>query len=764
MNSRFTEKAEKVLNGAVASAEELGHTYIGTEHLLLAIANESGTYAAVLLSKYKITGEYLKKSIRDYSGTGTPGMLTSHDTTPRCRKVLEDAYRVAEKYKSEKIATEHLLFAVLDERDSVAGRLISKSDANIVAIKEDLLGYIRLTERENLRKSTDTALNIPYLTKYGRNMTKLAEEGTFDPVIGRNKETERVIRILSRKRKNNPCLLGEAGVGKTAIVEGLAERISKGDVPPSMVNKVIFSVDLSSMVAGAKYRGDFEERIKNIMDEAAKNKSIILFIDEIHSIVGAGSAEGAIDASNIMKPELARGDIQLIGATTLSEYRKYIEKDAALERRFQPIIIEEPSNEDALTILKGIREKYEQHHKAKITDSALNAALILSCRYFPDRFLPDKAIDLLDEACALANIKSDYTMVKPNILHDVLGQNKNDTVTITDKTIIEVTSEILGSDISLDGFSGYYDLETRLKNHIIGQDKAITRLTDAINRSSVGLSSPTKPKGIFLFIGESGVGKTELAKSLATELFGNEESLIRYDMSEFSESNSTSKFIGSAPGYVGFDEANPSLEKIRKHPHSVILFDEIEKAHPDVLSLLLQIFDNGIITDSSGRKINFRNSYIIMTSNAGCESALSNSTIGFVRENENNAIYKKLKQFFKTEFLNRIDEIIEFSVLDNSTLSEIAKKKLEELKDRMLLKGVRLIIDSEVAEFLSKRSAIENLGARPLYRLISSEVESKIADMLLHIEQKEEIAINIKAHDNHLEFNITAPLFLGEAK
>ncbi len=728
MNSKFTEKAEKVLNNAITRAEEFGHTYVGTEHLLLAIAEEEGTYSAVILVKNKITASELKKYIKNYSGTGTPGLLTAQDTTPRLRKVIEFAYKTADKHGSDKIGTEHLLYALLEERDSVAGRLVTKCDVNPTAIKEDILGYIRLTERECKRRDILPELNIPYLTKYGKNMTKLAKEAAFDPVIGRDRETERVIRILSRKRKNNPCLLGEAGVGKTAIAEGLAKRIADGDVPPSIQGKIIFSVDLSSMVAGAKYRGDFEERIKSIMDEAAKNKEIILFIDEIHSIVGAGSAEGAIDASNIMKPELARGDIQLIGATTLAEYRKYIEKDAALERRFQPVYVDEPDKDTTLNILRGIKTRYEEHHKIKIDDSALTSAIELSCRYFPDRHLPDKAIDLLDEACAMANFSSEKLNIIKNTRH-IIRQSELDS-SVTSDTVYDVTREILGTEIKRISAPELSDLESRLKAHVVGQDSAISCLVSAIKRNSMGFSSPTRPRGIFLFVGNSGVGKTELAKSLSIELYGKEDSLIRYDMSEYSESNSISKFIGSAPGYIGYDEGNRTLEQVRKSPNSVILFDEIEKAHPDVLALLLQIFDNGIITDSTGKKINFRNAYIIMTSNVGINEN-SSSAIGFAQENSKSDIYKRLKSYFKTEFVNRIDDIIEFSPLQLSDLVSIANAGINDMIVKMSHLGIKLKFDTNVAEELARRASSQNLGARPLYRLLSSVIESGIAETIM---------------------------------
>ena len=743
MKSRFTEKSENVLKRAVALAEDFGHTYVGTEHLLLSIAGEEGTYSGVILAKHKITSDILKKSIIEYSGLGTKSALSSRDMTPRCKKVIEEAGAVAEKHGSLKIGTEHLLYALLDERDSVAGRLSVKCGANIASIKEDVIGYIRLTQRELLRGEATRELNIPQLTKYGRNMTKLAKEGAFDPLIGRNREIDRIIRILCRKKKNNPCLIGAAGVGKTAIVEGLAARISEGTVPSSIKDRVIVSVDLSAMVAGAKYRGDFEERIKNIMDEAAKNRSVILFIDEIHTIVGAGSAEGAIDASNIMKPELARGDIQLIGATTLAEYRKYIEKDAALERRFQPIIVEEPTKEDALSILRGSRSRYEEHHGIIIDDSALTASLELSCKYFPDRNLPDKAIDLLDEACAMASIGNIYL---PSDTSLPIPLGSSDTGVVTKDTVISVTEEILGYKIGYAARS-LHDIEQNLKSRIIGQENAIEALVRAVKRSGTGLNGNDRPLGIFMFIGSSGVGKTELARALAEEMYGKEDSLVRYDMSEYSEPHSTSKLIGSAPGYVGYDDGTPAFEQIRRRSNSVILFDEIEKAHPDVHSLLLQIFDNGIITDSTGKKISFKNSYIIMTSNAMSTSGYESRAIGFANDKARTRSHASLKGHFKDELINRIDDVIFFDELGIDELEAIAKNKLCALTKKLSRLGVSLNVEDEVAKYLASEAYLPRLGARPLNRLISSEIESKIADLIINENISDGDALHIRMSD-----------------
>ncbi|MBO5010061.1 MAG: ATP-dependent Clp protease ATP-binding subunit [Clostridia bacterium] len=761
MSSKFTEKAENVLNKSVTLAEEFGHTYIGTEHLLLALATEAGTYAAVLLAKNKINDKMLRAAIKEYSGLGTKSTLTSHDTTPRLRKIIEEAYKISLKYGTELTGTEHLLSALLEEKDSVAGRILLKSDANISALRDDIIGYIRLTQREVIKIAEPANINIPNLTKYGVNMTSAAALGVYDPVIGREKETDRIIRILSRKRKNNPCLIGEAGVGKTAIVEGLAQRIAKGDVPSSMLGKIIISVDLSAMVAGAKYRGDFEERIKNILDEAAKNKSVILFIDEIHSIVGAGSAEGAIDASNIMKPELARGNIQLIGATTLDEYKKYIEKDSALERRFQPVVINEPKKEEMLDIMRGISRRYEEHHKIKIDDSALVAAVELSNRYIQDRHFPDKAIDILDEACAMANVNQRNKVLKTSNTDNIIEQScvlPIKTSNVDEKTVIDVMSEMLGFDISLYSFDETDEIIKRLKQKIIGQDEAIEKLGVAIRRTRSGLSAEDRPRGIFMFVGESGVGKTALAAAFADEMFGK-DSLIRFDMSEYSESFSVSKLIGSAPGYVGYEEYGSALERVRLHTNSLVLFDEIEKAHPDVISLLLQIFDNGFITDSKGRKINFRNTYIVMTSNAA-GSLSSKGGIGFAADKQKENAAERLKGSFSSEFINRIDDIVVFSPLNKEALKVIAKAKIDELKRKLDSRGIELNVSENAIEYIAGSSEVKGLGARPLLRLIASDIENNIARLLSEKMNSGDLKIDIDAENEKLSYKISDTLLV----
>ena len=784
MSSKFTQKAEIALNKSVCIAEKLGHTYIGTEHVLIALSEDENACAAVIMKKVGITNSRINDAVKSYSGIGKATKLTSQNTTPKCRKILENSYKIAKNFSAERIGTEHLLLAILEERDSVAIKIINNMGVNPMELKEDTIIFLKTNERATQNKKIKNDTEFQYLKKYAKNITQSASNVRYDPVIGREGEIDRLIRILSRKNKNNPCLIGEAGVGKTAIVEELAQRIVDGKVASSLRGKNIYSLDFTAMVAGAKYRGDFEERIKGVMDEARSNPDIILFIDEIHTIVGAGSAEGAIDAANIMKPELARGDIQIIGATTATEYKRYIEKDSALERRFQTILVEEPSREKSIEILKGIKDRYEDHHRVIIEDTAIEAAVDLSIRYINDRFLPDKAIDLLDEACAKEVIsysinidqKTRYCYDKLKqlysgdfVFNNIVGEDdmdevdftmhnklieelKNDTTIkpiITDKSIVDVVCEIIGVDFFDETcYLDYNVAFTKLSNKVIGQDTAVSALINSILRSSCGISSPNRPKGIFLFAGKSGVGKTALAKECAKLLFNNEDSLIRIDMSEYSESFSTSKLIGSAPGYIGYNENSSILDKIRKHPYSVVLLDEIEKAHPDVIALFLQIFDYGFIQDSSGRKINFRNTYIIMTSNIGANTRYGG--IGFFNDSNGLDIENELKKQFKLEFINRIDEIILFNTLNLNDMINITSKELEEVKRKFKDFPIDISISDNVINHIAKEALKKGLGARPIIKIISKEIESPLVRLIIEKNPSTLYRVKFELEDNKI--------------
>jgi len=788
MNERFTERAESALNRSVKIAEEMGHTYIGTEHILLSLLEDNSSSASVILRKRRITAEGYRRAISEYSGLGIKSSLSSTDMTPRCKKVLESSYAIALKHATGAVGTEHVLYAILDERECIATKLLKSIGADVAVIKDDASILIR-TRGSDLQEIKP--INAPTLLQYGRNFTEMARNDKFDPVIGRDAEMERIIRILCRKNKNNPCLVGEAGVGKSAIIEGLAKRIASGDVPSYLKGKVIISLDLTSMVAGAKYRGDFEERIKGIINEATRNKSIILFIDEIHTIVGAGAAEGAIDASNILKPQLSRGELQIIGATTFAEYRKYIKRDPALERRFQPLTVDEPDERKTLDMLKGVKKRYEVHHGVRVTDDVLEECVALSSKYITDRFLPDKAIDLLDEACAYVSYKYDN---KNAISNDILGQFEiseyqckhssgiglsmdmnlgdkkalapavNDenkkiteirTVTVDDVRL--AVSEMTGIDItSVRSITDYDGMILRLNSRIVGQSEAIEKLVVAIKRAELGVSDSSKPRGTFLFAGSSGVGKTALATALAQELFGNESALLRFDMSEYSEKYSVSKLIGAPPGYSGHDEGGALTEAVRKRPYSIVLFDEIEKADREVQNLFLQIADRGFLSDSSGTQVNFRNTYVIMTSNSVSFSLSESRRMGFIDGDDarETKILDALRKRFADEFINRFDEVIVFNDLDRIALEKIAVIALERISQRMKRKNIRLCFDDSLIKHILDEVNARKMGARPIIHFIASKVENAISDFLILNSGETESTLTVGASSGKITIKV----------
>ena len=794
MMYKFTNRAEKAIEIANDIALELGHTYIGTEHLLYGLAKEGTGVASKVLQNQNVTDEEILQEIEMLIGTGEP--LSEDESlgfTPRSKRVIENAFMEARKLGSEFIGTEHMLIGIMQEGDSVAVRIMMDLNIDprklyneiVKVINED--GMDSNTTRQADRNS-GSFNSTPTLNQFGSDLTKQAREGKLDPVIGRKNEIDRVTQILSRRTKNNPCLIGEPGVGKTAVVEGLAEKIVADDVPEMLKNKRVVALDISGMVAGAKYRGDFEERIKKCLSEVRKAGDVILFIDEIHTIVGAGSAEGAVDAANILKPLLARGEVQVVGATTLNEYRKYIEKDSALERRFSPVTVGEPTEEETIKILEGLRDKYEAHHNVKITEGAIKAAVDLSIRYINDRFLPDKAIDLMDEAASRVKMRT-YTMPdsikeieekiatldrdkeeairvqdfekaatlrdKENEQKDKLekekkkwqSKNSKNVMSLTDEDIAEVIASWTGipvSKITQDENEKLKHLEETLHKRVIGQNEAVEAVSKAIRRGRVGLKDPNRPIGSFLFLGPTGVGKTELSKALAEALFGNEDAMIRVDMSEYMEPHSVAKLIGSPPGYVGYDEGGQLTEKIRRKPYSVILFDEIEKAHPDVMNMLLQILDDGRLTDAQGRTVNFKNTVIIMTSNVGARMITDKNVLGFSQdtgdkkegqEKEYEDIKKdvmaELKKQFRPEFINRIDDIIVFHKLTDEDIGKIIEIMLKQVQKRLKEQEYNVEIDSSVKDLVAKKGIDSNYGARPLKRAIQSNVEDKIAEAIL---------------------------------
>ena len=796
--NKFTPTAEEALRLAQEAAGELGHGYVGTEHLLLGLMREDEGMAHTVLTEAGLTDDLLTEMVRKSVGAGLPGGNPAQGLTPRAKHVVEIAMEDSIRGGYAYIGTEHLLAGILREGNNMAVRILRSAGVDArqlyTALMKKLTAAPRAAQSGDSRtpaagSAKEDGKGSKTLAEFTRDLTADARTGKLDPVIGRDDEIQRVIQILSRRTKNNPCLIGEPGVGKTAIAEGLARKIAMGDVPENLLDKKLLSLDLSGMVAGTKYRGEFEERIKKVMQEVQKNGNIILFIDELHTIVGAGSAEGAVDAANIIKPALGRGEIQIIGATTLNEYRKYIEKDAALERRFQPVTVGEPSQEATLEILKGLREKYEQHHKLHITDEALKAAVELSTRYINDRFLPDKAIDLMDEAASRVRMEQEEPSEELKSLEEkinALSKDKDAAInaqdfekaaqlrdiekdyqeqveierdkwrkqmstnrgSVTEDDIAKVVAGWTGipvTRLTQDESQRLLQLEKVLHERVVGQDEAVTAVAKAIRRSRVGLKDPKRPIGSFLFLGPTGVGKTELCKTLAEAMFGDENAMIRIDMSEYMEKHTVSRLVGSPPGYVGHEEGGQLTEKVRRKPYSVVLFDEIEKAHPDVWNILLQILEDGIVTDSQGRRVDFKNTIIVMTSNVGAKNITAADTpLGFDGSGEaakrteeerfariKDAVMAELRQTFRPEFLNRIDEIIVFHQLTEENIRSIARRMLDTIGSRMAAQGITLQADDDAVAALAKDGFDPRYGARPLRRTLQTEVEDVVAEQML---------------------------------
>ncbi len=807
---RFTEYAKRVFNIAHDSAAELGQAYVGSEHILLGIAVEGGGTAARVLREAGLTPELIKASIEKYVGRGEGGSTTVQGLTPRAKRIIELAAAESVRLGHSYVGTEHLLMGILREYDSVASKIIVTSGADPNKLYTDILNLFTPEKLKKAAARDRDSVRHPdtkTLDQFSRDLTVSASHGELDPVVGREREIQRVIQILSRRTKNNPVLIGEPGVGKTAIAEGLAEKIVSGDVPENLINKRVVALDLSSMVAGTKYRGDFEERIKNALEEVKKAGDVILFIDELHTIIGAGSAEGAIDASNILKPALSRGEIQVIGATTLNEYRRYIEKDAALERRFQPVQVDEPTCEETVEILKGLRDRYEAHHKLKITDEAIDAAVNLSSRYISDRFLPDKAIDLVDEAASrvrmeelklppdLKLLESEISSLSAEKEAAVRNQDFERAASIRDnerqkrqeldKLREEWTSgktggkQVRAEDIAavVSGWTGIpvttltedeserlLHMEEILHKRVIGQDEAVSAVAKAIRRGRVGLKDPKRPIGSFLFLGPTGVGKTQLAKALAEAMFGDENAMIRVDMSEYMEKHTVSKLIGSPPGYVGYEEGGQLTEKVRRHPYSVILFDEIEKAHEDVFNIMLQIMEDGRLTDSQGRHVDFKNTIIIMTSNVGAKNITDKEKplgfeVGGTSEEGSDVSYEKireavmgdLRRTFKPEFLNRIDDTIVFRRLTKEELEKICRGMLETVEERVRNMGLEITVTDEAVATLAEKGYDPIYGARPLRRKIQSTVEDSIAEKMLDGSIKENGKVSVSVENGEVK-------------
>ena len=781
----FTEKANRALNSAIETAENLGHTYIGSEHLLMGLVREDNGVGSQKLTSKGVTYQKIENIVKNTIGVGIPTALSPEDLTPRCKHIIDLSVSLARSVGAGYIGTEHLLLALLRENDCCGAKILKElsyypdsTDGSFFSSEG--------TQKSSVFSSHDSKKQkTPNLDQYGQDLTGKAQNNEIDPVIGREKEIERVIQILLRRSKNNPCLIGEPGVGKTAIAEGLALKIAEGEVPELLSEKRIVSLDLTGMVAGTKYRGDFEERIKNCIDEVVKAKNVILFIDELHNLIGTGSAEGAVDAANILKPFLARSELQVIGATTLEEYRKHIEKDSALERRFQPVKVEEPTQSEAFEIIKGLKDKYEAHHKVRISNSAITAAVQMSSRYITDRFLPDKAIALVDEAASKVRLRSYTAPPEVKEIEDDLKHINEEKAAAIDRQDFEKAAalrdtekdlrtklntaraawkeetsrcagEVTPSEIAqiVSGWTGIpvteltkeesrclLEMESELHKRIVGQKKAVSAAARAIRRGRSGLKDPNRPLGSFIFLGPTGVGKTELCKALGKAMFGDENAVIRFDMSEFMEKHSVSRMVGSPPGYVGYDEGGQLTEKVRRKPYSVVLFDEIEKAHADVFNMLLQILDDGVLTDSQGRKIDFKNTIIIMTSNIGARLISGDSkTIGFDSTDENGMpsdkkiqanVMRELKNTFRPEFLNRVDEIIVFKKLTKEEIKEIAVRMLEKTKERLKEMNIEINFSNEVISEICEKGFDAVYGARPLRREIQSKIEDPLSEKIL---------------------------------
>ncbi|ENZ00812.1 hypothetical protein HMPREF1092_02465 [Clostridium thermobutyricum] len=805
--NRFSERTETVLLEAKKESLNFRHGYIGTEHILLGILKEDG-YAKGILEKNGVDYSKINKTVDKYLGKGEIVIPKSELLfTPRTKVLFDEAFKEAKKLSHKKINPEHLLLSILNENDGVAYTMLTFTKINLDKLKNDIKDFLESdVAKDNSQEIEEDDLDekMPMLTKYSSNLTRLARQGKLDPVIGRSKENQRVLEILCRRIKNNPCLIGEPGVGKTAVIEGLAQRIIDGNIPEILKGKQIYSLDLTSLIAGAKYRGEFEDRLKKVMAEIKDNKNIIIFIDEIHSIIGAGGAEGAIDASNILKPSLARGDIQCIGATTIEEYRKHIEKDSALERRFQPVLVEEPTNDETLEILRGIRGKYEDHHKVKITDEALEAAVNMSDRYVCDRFMPDKAIDLIDEASSKIRIE---TLVDPPDLKELndkisrikrekenciqiqefekaaslrdeerklkneleefsneWAKNNSEKILIVKKEniakVVSSWTNIPVEKLTEEESNKLLNLEENLHKRVIGQNEAIELVAKAVRRARVGLKNPNRPIGSFIFLGPTGVGKTELSKALAESIFSHENNMIRIDMSEYMEKHSVSKLIGAPPGYVGYDEGGQLTEAVRRKPYSVVLLDEIEKAHPDVFNILLQILEDGRLTDGKGKVVNFKNTIIIMTSNVGAHNIKKQKNVGFFTDDNwdkeydsmKESILEELRATFKPEFLNRIDDTIVFHKLRKEDMLKITNIMLKEVKRRLDENEIYIEFTDESKDYIINKCDVKEFGARPLRRVITKEIEDKISEELLNGKIKRLEGYEAKIKEDTLVF------------